>query len=548
MKTKQQGAISVLRGASIVSGLTVLSRLLGFGRDLLTARLLGAGFAADAFFVAFRIPNLLRSFVAEGALTSAFVPVFTDQLAKSQEDARRALRSTAGLLLTLTCALSLLGIVFAGDIVALFAPGFGQNNPKSDLCTALTRLMLPYIICVSLVAMLNGALNTVNIFGAAAMAQVWMNLTLIAGALLASLYNQKQAAVVLALSVLIGGIVQVVVQVPALGKAGFLLIPSRRIFTPATKHMMILILPAILGAAVYQLQIFANTVLASLLEDGSISWLFYADRLVQLPIGIFSIALASVLLPALSRAASQHEERFFSSTLSDALRFTSFVILPVAAVFFIFAEPLIGLAFERGAFTRATTIQTAQAVRAYSLGLWAVSCHSMLVRALIAKKDTVTPTIVGAIALLITIALSLLFMGRPAAGTPGVLYQAVVYAQNFLLALAPGLSLGHGGLALASSCSAFAAIGMLIALVARRSSITWGPFVLATLKSLTASTLMVIVCQAVPQGSGSYGLRLVLGLPLAAAVFVAASWALGSKEFSQCLDKVPAIWRKRSSK
>jgi len=540
-----QRRINLLRGTSVVSTLTLLSRVLGFIRDLLTARLLGAGFAADAFFVAFRIPNLLRSFVAEGALTSAFVPVFTAELAKGKDRARSTIRSITGLLLLTTVVLSLLGIAFSRQIVGLFAPGFGDFSEKSDLCKVLTQVMMPYIICVSLVAMLNAALNTVNIFGAGAMAQVWMNIVLIAGALIAGIYDQNGAALALSISVLIGGVLQVIVQIPAMRKSGLYAIPSIKLITPATKQIMVLILPAIVGATVYQLQIFLNTVLASFLQQGSVSWLFYADRLVQLPIGIFSIALASVLLPALSKAAVLQDEELLSTDLTNALRYTSFVVIPTATLFFSLAEPLIGLIFERGAFSQASTIQTARAVRAYSLGLWAVSCHSMLVRVFIAKKDTATPTLIGALTLCITVTLSLIFMGRPASGQIGLLYQAAVSYQQLLVGTNGGWDLGHVGLALASSLASFAALGIVAVLVQRQNNIDWSPFISATIKTILASAFMLLICKVTVPSESSYLVQLVVGLPSALVAFILASWAIRSQELNECWQTADRLLHKK---
>jgi len=242
---------TIVRGTGVVSALTLLSRLLGFVRDVLVARLFGASYIADAFFVAFRIPNLLRSFVAEGALTSAFVPVFSQELRAGHERAQAALSAVGTLLFIATALISFLGIIGAELIVELFAPGFGADPAKLDLCVLLTQIMLPFIICVSFVAMLNGALNSARIFGAAAWAQVWMNVALIGGALFAGYYAERNAAIILAISVIIGGIIQVVVQLPALRRAGFHLYPTRAIATAPVKEVLRLMVPATIGAAVY---------------------------------------------------------------------------------------------------------------------------------------------------------------------------------------------------------------------------------------------------------------------------------------------------------
>ena len=314
----------LLRGTAIVSVLTLLSRLLGFVRDLLIARLLGASLYADAFFVAFRIPNLLRSFVAEGALTSAFVPVFSSSLAKDKQEAFSAFRRVLGFLLMLTILLSSFGILYAPDVVLLLAPGFSEDLGKYQLCITLTKIMLPYIACVSVIAMINAALNSLHIFGASAWAQVTMNGVLIIGALCAMVFEPERATIILAYSVLVGGLVQIVVQITSCLRAGLSLRPSFNIIRRDVGEVVRLMIPATIGASVYQITIFIATLLASLLPSGSVSWLFYADRIAQFPIGIFSVALASVLLPALSTASANADSDRFRRSLADSLRYTSF--------------------------------------------------------------------------------------------------------------------------------------------------------------------------------------------------------------------------------
>ena len=513
---------------------------MGFVRDLLVARLFGAGAIADAFFVAFRIPNLLRSFVAEGALTSAFVPIFAGELQKGDQAARAVIRAVSGLLLLTTLLLAGLGIIWAPEIIQLIAPGFDRREETATLCIRLTRIMLPFITCVSLVAMLNGALNSLHIFGASALAQVWMNLVLIAGAWIAAAFPDQAAAEALAWSVLAGGVVQVIAQFPALHRAGLSIMPSAKILTPATRQLLRLMLPAVLGATVYQIQIFMNTMLASFLREGSIAWLFYADRLVQLPIGIFSVALASVLLPALSHASIQGNDSDFSQHLSDALRFTSFIVIPTAAFIFVFSEPLISLLFERGNFSQQSTVQTALAVRSYTLGLWAVSCHSMLARAFIARRDTFTPTAIGAAALLITLVLSLIFMGSPVAAQSGWLYSQVVSMQSLLPAWAQSIHLGHAGLALASSISSFCSLLALLLLMPRRLMPTWEPLARATLSALLSALVMVAVVKAlIPCHTNAY--QLLAALPLCAVSLTGAMWITKNRELKETFALISRI-------
>lgn len=560
LDTRTSDTRTVVRGTGVVSILTLLSRALGFVRDLLVARLFGASPIADAFFVAFRIPNLLRSFVAEGALSAAFVPVFTSELKAGRAAAQNALSEVTTLLLLATVFLSVLGILFSDSIVALFAPGFAARPEQLRLCTLLTQIMFPYICFVSLIAMLNGALNSVKVFGAAAWAQVVMNLALIAGAVIAGWFQDSPAAIVLAISVLVGGIVQVLAQLPALERAGLSLRPARRFWSTVTRELLRLMVPALIGATIYQLNIFLNTVLASLLGTGAVSWLFYADRLTQLPIGIFSIALASVLLPTLSQAHADSNENRFNSHLVNALRYTSFVIIPLASLLAYFAHPLTALIFERGKFSPADTAQTALVVQGLSLGLWAVSCHSMLARACMARKDTVTPTLVGAGGLIVTLVGSLLLMGAPEVQSEGTLSLLVRHAQNLLSRVFPSFDFAQVGLSLSSSVSSFCTFGALSFLLSRRvPKIPWLEFASGTLRTLFSTATALGICHLclpflVPipglgqQSPGFFPLLAFLSAGGAMWLFgfLGINFLLRSREQRETLNALSALWRKRS--
>ncbi|MFM1848539.1 MAG: putative lipid flippase MurJ [Pseudomonadota bacterium] len=507
---------------------------MGFIRDVLVARLFGAGFIADAFFVAFRIPNLLRSFVAEGALTSAFVPVFAEELRGGSERAQAALSSVGSLLLIATAALSALGVVFAEPIVLLFAPGFGAFPEKLELCIVLTQIMFPLVICVSLIALINGALSSAQIFGAAAWAQVWMNLALILGAVIAGQFLGPTAAIVLALSVIVGGILQILTQLPALHRAGFRFEPSRALLTPASRQVLTLMIPATLGAAIYQLSIFFNTLLASLLDEGSVAWLFYADRLTQLPIGVFTVSLASVVLPMLASAEASGDRDSFGQSLVNSLRYTSFVILPLSVGTFILAEPLIKVMFERGAFTAESSMRTAQAVQALSIGLWGASCHSMVVRAFIARKDPRTPTVVSLISLILGVFLAIVFMGPPVVPSASVVTELILGIQNTLASIGLDISLRHAGLGLASSLSTTIACGVLLIMLHRRGlGIRWAPFLVSTGKTVVASTVMA----AVLLGCGIQNLpslfAVLFGSILGGLTFYGAALALQMREIQE---------------
>ncbi len=529
----------LLRGTVITSSLTLLSRALGFVRDLLVARLLGASLFADVFFVAFRIPNLLRSFLAEGALTSAFVPVFAGSLAKGHEEAQATFRRLTGFLVSITIPLSILGILFSPEIVRLIAPGFAQDQQKFELCVLLTQIMFPYIACVSLIAMINSALNSLHIFGASAWAQVLMNVTLIGGALCALPFDPKVATLLLSISVIIGGIVQIIAQIPACSRAKLSLRPSFALFSRDVRETVGLMLPATLGASVYQVTIFLSTMLASTLPDGSVSWLFYADRITQFPIGIFSVALASVLLPALAQASAKDDSALFIRNLSNSLRFTNFVIIPMSAGLWALALPITELLFERGAFTHDSSIRTAQAIQALACGLWATSCHSMITRAFIAKKDTVTPTFIGVCSLLVGLISALMLMG-PLMVDGGPLVQTLHWLQGaFYGVFGIRLDFGHIGLAAASSIAATSSlIFVVLFFCVRLGDFPWRTFMASMSKATCASVGMVAAIYGIRQLALTPLAHCALSMMTGVVVYSGASFTLRSAELLEVVNVI----------
>lgn len=537
----------LLRGTAIVSVLTLISRCLGFVRDLLVANLLGASLFADAFFVAFRIPNLLRSFAAEGALTSAFVPVFSSALARGKDDAVEAFKRVTTFVLWLTIPLTLLGMVYAADVVRVIAPGFSEDPEKLKLASSLTQMMMPFIICVSFIALLNSALNALKIFGASAWAQVTMNLVLIAGALVALPFDQSTATTIIAVSVLVGGIAQVVSQIPASRKAGLVMWPSKKLFSPEVKEVVRLMLPATVGASIYQLNIFVATLLASLIAEGSISWLFYADRVAQFPIGIFSVALASVLLPTLANASAAADGERFRSALGDSLRFTSFVIIPTSAGIWALAEPITQLLFERGEFSHHSTVMTASAIRGLALGLWATSCYSMIARAFIARKDTLTPTLIGLCSLALYLVSALSLMG-PVPESPSVVVTMLIHLQAALRVILPNLpAMGHVGLASASSIAALGSL-LVAALVFsnRYGNFPWTSFSNATAKALISSLAMVFGLSYLQPMFESALVSCAICAVIGAFTYCVASALLSTIELHQTLKLALQTLRRRA--
>lgn len=401
---------NLLRNAGIIGAATLLSRILGFVRDMVTASYLGTSIYADAFFVAFRIPNLLRRLFGEGSLTAAFVPVFSTYLADGKRLEAKEIAQTA-MTLTAICLtiVTILGIIFSPLIISFIAPGFAETPEKYELAVFLNRLMFPYILLISLVALAMGILNADNHFLTPALAPVLLNLCMIATALgLSRLLGNAASA--LAIGVLAGGLAQLLLQLPMLRKHGF---PWRLRFSfrhPAIKRIITLMGPSLIGLAITQITIFINTLLASYLVDGSISYLYFADRLIQFPLGIFAVALGTAVLPTLSRAAAGKEWQDFSVTFSLALRLLIFITIPAMAGLITLSKPIVFLLFERGHFGAHSTTMVSQTIIAYASGLWAYAALRIIVPAFHSLQDTKTPVKVGAIALLVNLICALVLM------------------------------------------------------------------------------------------------------------------------------------------
>jgi len=430
----------VSRAAGTVGFYTFLSRLLGLARDMVIARYFGSGTAADAFFVAFRIPNLLRRLFAEGSLTIAFIPVFGEYLVKkSREDAFLLARVILTLLSAVLALVTALGILLAPWVVRIQAFGFGGSGFKYDLTVLLTRITFPYIFLISLVALFMGMLNSLRHFAAPAAAPIFLNVGIIATTLWIS-PHLAEPIVAVAIGVILGGILQVALQIPWILKAGISLAPCWMPRHPGVKRIGLLMLPAIFGSAIYQFNQFIGTLLASFLPEGSISWLYYADRLVQFPLGVFAIAISTAALPSLSRQAAEEDLESFNDTLNHALKLVFLITVPSMVGLIILREPIIRILFERGAFDSVSTAMTARALLCYSLGLWAFSGIRVMVSAFYALQDTRTPVKVAALSLVVNLGMSLLLMGP----------------------------FKHGGLALALSIASTVQFGLLILFLRNR--------------------------------------------------------------------------------
>ncbi|MBW1769349.1 MAG: murein biosynthesis integral membrane protein MurJ, partial [Deltaproteobacteria bacterium] len=323
--------------------------------------------------MAFRIPNLLRRLFAEGSLTIAFIPVFTEYLSrKTKEDAFQLARVVLTLLSLVLVVVTLLGVLFSPWIVRIQAFGFGGFGVKYELTVLLTRIIFPYIFLISLVALFMGILNSLRHFAAPAAAPIFLNIGIISSILWIS-PNFSQPIIGVAIGVIIGGILQVGLQIPWIFKKGVSLLPCWMPGHPAVKRIGLLMLPAIFGSAIYQFNQFMGTLLASFLAEGSVSWLYYADRLVQFPLGVFAIAVSTAALPSLSRQVAEKDFDQFRETLSHALRLVFFITIPSMVGMIIMGRLIIQVFFEGGAFDAFSTAMTARALFFYSIGLWAFS-------------------------------------------------------------------------------------------------------------------------------------------------------------------------------
>jgi len=434
----------VAKAAGVVGMATMLSRIFGFIRDMVVAAFFGAGFATDAFFVAFRIPNLLRRLLGEGSLTVAFVPVFTEYLTnKSKEEAIELANVVFTILSIILVIVSLIGVLLSPLIVWIMAPGFSNLPYQFELAVFLNRIMFPYIFFISLVALCMGILNSLRHFAAPALSPVILNICMIIATLL--LYRCfTEPIVALAIGVMAGGILQLAMQWPFLIKMGVRLKPNFNFRHPGLRQMGRLLVPTLIGSAVYQLNIFFGTILASLLPKGSVSYLYYADRVVELPLGVFAIAVGTATLPSLSEQVSKGSFDELRKTLSFSLRLILFITIPATVALIMLRVPILSVLFQRGAFSASSAMLTAQALFYYALGLWAFSVIRVIDAAFFALQDRKSPLKAAFVALFVNIAMSVILM----------------------------FPLKHGGLALATSLASAVNVFML-------SVILWkkiGPF------------------------------------------------------------------------
>jgi putative peptidoglycan lipid II flippase len=393
----------------LIGAATFCSRILGFIRDIILANLFGANAAADAFYIAYRIPNLLRELFAEGSMSSAFIPVFTEyHSTRSKRETWELASAAFTTLLTLVTIVSLLGILAAPSLVWMLAPGLHDDTAQLATTTLLTQIMFPYLLFVSLAALAMGILNALRSFAIPALAPVFFNVCVIVFALAISpLFNQPIVAV--AIGIVVGGLAQFLMQLPGLHKKGFLFSWNFHPTHPGVKRMGVLLIPTLLGLAVTQINLTISTILASYFEGGP-TYLFYAMRLIQFPLGIFGVAMATAILPSLSSHAAKGAHDELRATVNFGLRMVFFIILPSMVGLMLLRTPIIHLFFEHGAFSALDTIGTASALLGFSVGLWAFASYRILAMAFYSLQDTRTPAAVAIISVGINIGLSLWLM------------------------------------------------------------------------------------------------------------------------------------------
>jgi putative peptidoglycan lipid II flippase len=457
---------SIAGAAGLIGAATFSSRILGLIRDIILARLLGASASADAFFVAYRVPNLLRELLAEGSMSSAFIPVFTEyHTLRTKRETWELASAAFTTLLSIVTLITLIGVVVAPTIVWLLAPGFHDEPTQLEMTTILTQVMFPYLIFISLAALTMGMLNSLRAFAAPALAPVFFNICVIAAALfLAPLLDEPVIGV--AIGVVVGGLAQFVMQLPSVHKRGFLFQWRFDLSHPGVRRIGWLIVPSLLGTSVTQINITVNTILASYF-DGGPTYLFYGMRLIQFPLGIFGVALATAILPTLSAQAAKGSMDELRQTVGFGLRMISFIILPAMAGLILLRVPIVHLFFEHGAFTAADTAGTAVALLGYAVGLWAFAGMRIIVAAFYSMQDTKTPAIAAVTAMFINILLALWLMGP----------------------------LEYAGLALATALSAMVNITILVSvLTSRLGGIDWWHFGQSFGRALIATIPVVLAC------------------------------------------------------
>ncbi|MFG0864341.1 murein biosynthesis integral membrane protein MurJ [Pseudomonas sp. FYR_7] len=403
--------MNLLKSLAAVSSITMISRVLGFVRDTILARIFGAGVATDAFFIAFKLPNLLRRIFAEGAFSQAFVPILAEYKSQQGEEATRTFVAYVSGLLTLVLAVVTgIGILAAPWVVWATAPGFVDNAEKYQLTTDLLRVTFPYILLISLSSLVGAILNTWNRFSVPAFTPTLLNVAMIVFAVLLTPYFNPPI-MALAWGVLAGGLAQLLYQLPALKRIGMLVLPRLNLKDAGVWRVLKQMIPAILGVSVSQISLIINTIFASFLVAGSVSWMYYADRLMELPSGVLGVALGTILLPTLAKTYANKDREEYSRILDWGLRLCFLLVLPCTLGLAILAEPLTVALFQYGKFSATDAAMTQQALIAYSVGLLAIIMVKVLAPGFYAQQNIRTPVKIAVFTLVCTQLFNLVLIG-----------------------------------------------------------------------------------------------------------------------------------------
>ncbi len=512
--TSDRGGERLASGARRVSALTMLSRLLGLAREQIFALTLGAGIYSDAFLAAFRIPNLLRDLFAEGALSAAFVPTYVATLRRDGRTAAQALANRVMSTLTIYLGtVALAAMIFPGPVVHLVATGFSPE--KAELCARLVRIMMPFLPAISLAVVAMGALNAEEKYTAPALASSMFNLVAIAGGL--GVYviapSSRTAVTVWAVFTVVGGVAQLAIQIPPLWRSGYRprLLPDLRLRDPGTRQIAMLMAPATLGVAAVQVNVVVNSSFASLISDGALSWLSYAFRLMQLPIGVFGVAVGITALTHLSRDAARGDWDSLSVTLRRGLRMVLFLTVPSTVGLALLGLPIIRLIYQHGRFSPHATLETARALSGYAVGLCAYAAIKVVAPAFYAIKRPRFPVIASVAAV----------------------------AANLLWNIFTFRRFGHVGLALGTSLAALVNFSILaIAFHKRVHRLFTRDLLVPVLKIGCASAIMAAAIWAVSSrvellpGAGVtiFAVKAFLPIAVGAAVYFGAARVFGLEE------------------
>lgn len=496
---------SLLRSTTLVSVMTFVSRMMGFVRDMVLANFFGAQAGMDAFFVAFRIPNFMRRLFAEGAFAQAFVPVLAEyQKTRPAEDVRIFIARIAGYLSSILSLVTLVGIVASPAIIFVFAPGFSHDSVRADLATLMLRITFPFLMLVSLTAMAGAVLNTYGYFGVPAFTPVLLNISMI----LAAFYlcpNLPVPVVGLAWGVFIAGIAQLLFQIPFLYQRNLLVRPRVVRNDPGVNKVLKLMLPALFGVSIAQLNLMVDSIFASFLKVGSVSWLYYTDRLTDFPLGVFGVAIATVILPHLSRRHTEQNIEHYSRALDWGLRLILLIAVPAGLGLCLFAMPLIAGSFAYGKFNVNDIIQTQKSLITLATGVPAFMMIKVLASGFYARQDISTPVKVGAFSMVVNTILCFIFVWH----------------------------FEHAGLTLASALAGYVNCGLLLFLLIKRGVYQPSPGWFKYSIQLFSGNVAVTIYLALMSGTVGYWLsfppvmRLSLLLAHVSAVVVIYLLVLG---------------------